>query len=110
MPPATFAGVVTKCGAMNKTVTVTVSRMATHKKTGKVPRRHRRHLPRLTDVAAGIAEDEKVSYPRRVERCALQNHSIRAYLISFQSSDSTTTSSSGTVDHSLHGNVSLWSG
>ncbi|KAI0337262.1 nucleic acid-binding protein [Trametopsis cervina] len=35
MPPASFMGLVTKCGAMNKTVTVTVSRTIVHKKTGK---------------------------------------------------------------------------
>lgn len=78
MPPATFTGVVTKCGVMNKTVTVTVSRMATHKKTGKVRRRRCRRSPCLTNVAAGIVENEKVSHPRRVERCALRNYPICA--------------------------------
>ena len=36
MPPATFIGMVTKVGAMQKTVTVTVSRTVVHAKTGKV--------------------------------------------------------------------------
>ncbi|KAI0321498.1 hypothetical protein OF83DRAFT_1051085 [Amylostereum chailletii] len=36
MPPMTLNGIVSKCGFMNKTATVTVSRWVVHDKTGKV--------------------------------------------------------------------------
>lgn len=36
MPPMAFMGVVTKVGCMNKTATVTVSRLVAHRRTGKV--------------------------------------------------------------------------
>lgn len=35
MPPMAFTGIVTKVGVMNKTATVTVSRLVAHKRTGK---------------------------------------------------------------------------
>ncbi|KAI0693412.1 hypothetical protein BC835DRAFT_1258510, partial [Cytidiella melzeri] len=58
MPPATFTGVVTKCGVMNKTVTVTVSRMITHKKTGKELLRTKKFLTH--DEANTLRVDDHV--------------------------------------------------
>ncbi|KAL0951354.1 hypothetical protein HGRIS_008058 [Hohenbuehelia grisea] len=44
MPPMAFTGIVTKAGCMRKTVTVTVSRWATHKITGKRIERSKKYL------------------------------------------------------------------
>ncbi|KDQ49603.1 hypothetical protein JAAARDRAFT_42715 [Jaapia argillacea MUCL 33604] len=44
MPPMAFTGLVTKVGCMNKTATVTVSRWAVHKITGKRIERSKKFL------------------------------------------------------------------
>lgn len=44
MPPMAFQGLVTKVGFMNKTATVTVSRWAVHKLTGKRIERSKKYL------------------------------------------------------------------
>ncbi|KAG7099112.1 hypothetical protein E1B28_000985 [Marasmius oreades] len=44
MPPMAFQGLVTKVGYMNKTATVTVSRWAIHKLTGKRIDRSKKYL------------------------------------------------------------------
>ncbi|KAK7059072.1 hypothetical protein VNI00_001696 [Paramarasmius palmivorus] len=44
MPPMAFQGLVTKVGFMNKTATVTVSRWAIHKVTGKRIERTKKYL------------------------------------------------------------------
>ncbi|KZT24306.1 nucleic acid-binding protein [Neolentinus lepideus HHB14362 ss-1] len=44
MPPMSFTGIVTKVGCMNKTATVTVSRWAVHKTTGKRLQRSKKFL------------------------------------------------------------------
>ncbi|KAI3622322.1 30s ribosomal protein s17 [Moniliophthora roreri] len=44
MPPMAFQGLVTKVGFMNKTATVTVSRWAVHRVTGKRIERTKKYL------------------------------------------------------------------
>lgn len=50
-----FKGLVTKCGVMNKTATVTVSRWVIHKVTGKV-------MPLLYTTSLQRAELAKIAY------------------------------------------------
>lgn len=44
MPPMAFTGIVTKVGVMNKTATVTVSRLVAHPRTGKMLERSKKFL------------------------------------------------------------------
>ncbi|WVQ85448.1 hypothetical protein IAT38_007613 [Cryptococcus sp. DSM 104549] len=58
MAPMIFDGIVTKCGAMRKTATVTVERIVPHPKIGKPVKQHKKYL--VHDEAEVARLDDKV--------------------------------------------------
>ncbi|VDB85139.1 unnamed protein product [Peniophora sp. CBMAI 1063] len=58
MPPMSFIGTVTRCGKMEKTATVTVTRPMLHKRTGKLIAKRKKFL--VHDEQNKLLEDDQV--------------------------------------------------